>query len=207
MIDKLRKIYNKIDTIFDRSALESEINRSYRLRAENKPVTAKTAFRLALLEAKRLDKHAALKMIVAPDGVDPTGKAIRWEFFFDLIQQRAKLICEWFLSWDAEADSFGPPQLVVKANPFPPADSPLHQLVSEGKLLHRQLNGFWQQERRRQPDLPHQFRDSDEALAALIRQGLSFDQEVTLSTTEHSSENESYWVAKSRYDTFLVNFT
>lgn len=37
------------------------------------------------------------------------------------------------------------------------------------ELLHRQLYGFWEQERRGKPDLPFRFQDTDTALADFMR--------------------------------------
>jgi len=51
----------------------------------------------------------------------------------------------------------------------------LAQGVAEGKVRYARLGRVWKEERRRTPDLPMAFRDSDVAVADLARRGLALD--------------------------------
>src|SRR5262245_61830009 len=138
MSDTLRRWYNTVDRFFDRQALTQELRFWRDLQDAAEPRTARYAFELARRVAEELDHEACLKLIVAPDGVRADGTSTLWEFFFDLPARRAKLECDWFLPWEAETRRFGLARLEVIARPFPPATSPLRQMVKDGKLLHRQ---------------------------------------------------------------------
>lgn len=205
MSDILRRLYNAVERLFDWRALSQELHFTRNPADVNEPRTARHAFEIALSEARELDRGACLKLITAPDGLNPNGAASRWEFFFDLPMRRAKLECDWYLPWDANADQFGPPRLEVIARPFPPADNVFRQMVKEGKLLHRQLIGLWNQERRQRPDLPHQFRDSDAALEALVQQGLkAMEIEFSFGTVE-TPEGKPCWLAQTRERSYYTD--
>jgi hypothetical protein len=205
MSDTLRRLYNSVDLFFDRRALTQELRFSQDLGDTNEPKTARYAFQFARQAAVTLDPEASLKLIVSPDGIGADGTSARWEFFFDLPARRAKLECDWFLPWEVETDRFGMAQLEVVARPFPPLSSPLRQMVKDGKLLHRKLIGFWKKEYRRSPELPLPFRDSDEAMAELRRQGLD-PAEVEFSLgTDQSPAGKLSWVAQTRDHEFFVD--
>ena len=82
MIETLRRLYNRIDRLFDYRTLNQEIRFSRDL-AESDQVTARQAFAVALEAAKELDRNPHLKLIVGHD-VNQDGTAWKWEFFFDL---------------------------------------------------------------------------------------------------------------------------
>jgi hypothetical protein len=198
MSNTLRRLYNRIDRLFDRQVLTQELRSSRGLEESNEPQTVRQVFERVWQAAQELDREACLKMIVSPGGVDQEGTSARWEFFFDLPQRRAKLECNWFLSWDDEKDGFGSACLDIIARPFPPANSLLRQMVNEGTLLHRQLAGFWEEERRRSPDLPLHFRNSNEAIVELIRQGLDLLEDEFSLGTGQSPEGKLAWIAQTR---------
>jgi hypothetical protein len=85
---------------------------------------------------RQVDRQARFKSIISQQGVSPDGSSAHWEFFFDLPQRLAHLVSEWKLSWDESKDAFGPDRISILANPFPPLNSPLNQMVKVGKLLH-----------------------------------------------------------------------
>lgn len=115
MLEPLRRLYNTVDRFFDRRALTQELHFSRDLKESNQ-VTARHAFQVALQAAQQLDRGACLKLI-AGHAVNHDGTSSRWEFFFDLPARRAKLACDWALTWDAAADDFGPARLEIMALP------------------------------------------------------------------------------------------
>ncbi len=204
-INDIRRLYNALGQSFDRQVLDQAVHASHRIENSSTPVSAGQAFSLVLAEAKNMDTKARLKLISAADGVQADGRATRWEFFFDLPRRRAKLECAWFLVWDKRADAFVATQVEVRAQPFPASDNKLRQLVDEGELLYQQLRGLWQQERKRTPDLPHKFRDSD----AVIRELAELDNnllnhELSLSTGLNP-QGKPCWVARTRSDNFYLD--
>lgn len=198
MSDSLRRLYNAIDSLFDRGALARDLRFSRAAGGSREPVTARAAFDSVRPAVRQLDRDARLKMIVSQNGIGPGGASPHWEFFFDLPQRRAQLVCEWRLPWDEAADGYGPAQIEIVAKPFPPENSPIRQLVKDGKLLHRQMIGMWQQELKRRPNLPQKFRDTDAVLADLRRQGLEPDQADFSLSTGLSPDGRLNWVAQTK---------
>jgi hypothetical protein len=193
MIERLIQLYNQVDRLFDRRALRREWQISREL-DESHEVTARQAFRPAFKAAQELDRGSRLTLITGHD-VQPDGSARRWEFFFDLPVRRAKLVCDWSLRWDSSADSFGPARLEVVARPFPPAESVYCRMVTEGKLLHRQLNGLWTQEQRRSPKLPFSFTDTDVVMADFVLQGLDPSADEFSFGTALLPDGQPGWIA------------
>lgn len=172
MSDTMRRLYNAVDVLFDTRAISRETRYARSDGESNLPKTALQAFKSVQPFAFNLDRQARLKMIVSQQGVRADGTSTHWEFFFDLIQRRAQLVCEWLLSWEKTKDDYGPASIEIVVKPFPAAGSPIRQAVKEGKLLHRQMIRMWKQECRRRPDLPGKFRDTDIVIADFLRQGL-----------------------------------
>ena len=138
MSDFLRRLYNQVDSAFDRRTLEIERRYSRPGGNAKRPVTAAGAFARVKPLASELDRGALLKSIVSQAGADRNGASPRWEFAFDLPARRAQLYCVWSLPLEASADDYGPALVEANARPFPAPDSPLRLLAREGKLLNRQ---------------------------------------------------------------------
>jgi hypothetical protein len=204
--DALRRLYNKVDIQFDRQAITRQLRFSREIGGTGRPVTARVAFQSVQPIARQLDRQARLKSIVSQQGLNQDGASAHWEFFFDLSQRRTKLVCEWVLTWDEVRDAYGPATNENIAIPFPPPDSPLHQMVKEGKLLHRQLIGLWKQECRRTSYLPNKFRNTDEVSAEFSRQGLDLVKVEFSLSTGLSPEGHLSWIANSRRQQFFVAF-
>lgn len=203
MSDDLRRRYNRVDRLFDWRAIREPVHMTHRAGDTRTPLTALQALKFTRPFATQLDRQARLKLIVAQAGLLSSGASPHWEFFFDLPTRRAKLVCEWFLAWNEASDGYDPAQVTVTVNPFPPPDSPVHQMVQEGKLLHQQLVGMWRQERRRTPDLPTRLYDSDHAMADFIRQGLDPAQEEFSLSTSRSPQGQMSWVAHTRAKSYF----
>ena len=206
MITKFRIIYNSIDSLFDRSSISKNISFSQELRGERGPKTAIGALHETLPAVRRFDRKSQLKRIVSQPGIDDQGMSPHWEFFFDLLSRRAQLLCEWKLIWDEKADTYGPPRMEITIRPFPPAESPLRQMVRDGHLLHRQLIGLWLKEARRLPTLPNSFRDTNLILADFKAQGLDTTQMEFSLCTSHSPERGVSWMAQTRDKTYYTAF-
>lgn len=204
MITKFRRLYNALDCFFDRQAISQEIRFSQDAGDEKQPKTARQALEVVLPAAKKFDRQARLKLIVSQQGIDSNGTSAHWEFFFDLVSHRAKLVGEWVLTWDNKADNYGPSRLEVTVRPFPPADSPIRQLVREGHLLHRQLAGMWRQAQERLPDVPRRFRDTNVVLADFSQQGLDLTLAEFSLCTGQTPEGRLCWMAQTRYDTYYA---
>jgi hypothetical protein len=172
----------------------------------NTPATAYQAFAMVLPVVREVDLDARLKRITASENLDAQGRASRWEFFFDLPSRRAKLQCDWLLPWDEQTDDFAHARLEGMVRPFPPTDSVFYVMVAEGKLLHRQIVGLWNQEYQRSPNLPFHFRDSDEVIAELARQGLDISGSDFSLTTEAVHGQPPNWVAQTRSQTWRTRF-
>jgi hypothetical protein len=206
MSDALRRIYNSIDLLFDTRAISQEMRFSRAGAGSRLPKTALQVFNEIQPIAKDLDRDARLKMIVSQLGVDLDGTSSHWEFFFDLTQRRAQMVCEWVLPWDQDMDGYEPASIEIVVRPFPAPNSLIRKAVREGKLLHRQMVGMWKQEYKRRPDLPHKFRDSGIAMADFLQQGLDPAQfEFSLSTGQ-SPQGLLRWIAQTRHDTYSSSF-
>lgn len=206
MSDALRRVYNAVDTLFDARAISHELRVSRDLGKSIRPKTALQAFKSVEPFAHHLDRKARLKMIVSQQGVMIDGTSSHWEFFFDLTQRRAQLICEWVLSWDETTDDYGQASIETFVKPFPPVDSPIRQAVREGKLLYRQMMGMWKQECKRRPALPSRFRDTEHVLEDFMRQGLDITQEEFSLSTGQSQRGELCWIAQTRDATYYSGF-
>lgn len=205
MSNFLRRIYNSIDALIDRNALLEELQFSKEdLRAPS-PQTAKQALEKVLPFIYKLDKTSNLKMIVSQQGINANGESAHWEFFFDLTQKRAQLVCDWKLVWNETVDNYTSAKIDFKITPFPPMNSPLRQMVKEGKLLHQQLIGMWKQEMNRRPNLSKTFRDTNHTIKEFAQQGLDVSQtEFSLSTQPVGGK--TYWAAQTRNKTYYAEF-
>jgi hypothetical protein len=206
-VDSLRRTFNAVDRLLDRRALLQEKRWTRNAGGARRPVTARGAFSQVLPEARSLDPGARLKSIVSQAGVDADGASAHWEFLFDLPSRRAHLLCEWVLGWDEAIDGYTAPHIAAATRPFPPPESPVRQLVMGGQLLHRQLIGMWERERRRRPDLPHKFRDSDAALADFVRQGLDVAVTEFSLCTGTAPEGQISWLAQTRDRSYIAAFS
>lgn len=206
MIQTLRRLFNRVDALFDRRAIHHAIHLTRDGGEAGRRLTARQAFALLLPVAHQLDAQARLKSIVSPHGADADGTSAIWDFAFDLPRRRAQLFCEWSLAWDTAADAWGPARLEFSARPFPAEDGPVRKLVAQGHLLHRQLYGLWQQERRRRPDLPHQFRDTPAVMAELISQGLDLSRDEFSLATGLSPAGHPAWIAQARRKSWFCAF-
>lgn len=198
---------NRFDKTLDRRSLKEVVRISRETGEGAAPVTARDAFRTCLKAARTLDRGARLRLIAAPKiatGEDGTSRT--WDFHFHLPRRRAQMACRWELPFDEAADDFGAARLDATATPFPAPGTPISTLVDQGKMLYRQLNGLWLQERRRGSDLPHRFRDSDEVLAELGAQGLDpLAEEFTLGTRANAAA-APVWTAATRDTTWETPF-
>ena len=206
-INHVRRGYNAIDSIFDRRVLKQAGYSVRELKSVEGGRTARQAFDPVLKIAREWDPDARLKLITAPDGLQPNGAAYRWEFFFDLVNRRGKLECDWISIWDAAADRFTSVRIETKAQPFPPIGSKLNQMVTEGQLLYRQLSGLWRDEWQRTPDLPPQFRESDSVVQALSAQGVDLRIDECSLSTGLDANGQPSWVVQTRAGDYHFNFT
>lgn len=206
MSNSLRRIYNSIDNLFDRGAISQDLRFSKSDMQSTSPKTAKHAFEKILPFVYELDKKASLKMIVSQQGIDNEGKSQHWEFFFDLIEKRAKLTCDWSLLWDESKDNYSHANIDFVAKPFPPADSPLRQMVKDGKMLNQQLVSMWKQESNRRPNLSLKFRDTSLIVKEFAQQGLDISQtEFSLSTGQDPT-GKLCWLAQTKQFTYYSAF-
>lgn len=203
MTESLRRAFNAVERLFDRRALTVELRCSQSDAGSGHPVTALEAYRRVRSAVLALDRRARLKAIVSQDGIAADGTSAHWEFAFDLPRRRAQALCEWALGWDEVADGYGPAAIGLVVSPFPPATSPIRWMVEEGQL-HRMLIGLWEQERRRRPDLPETFRDTDAAAADFARQGLDVTQVEFALATGLSPEGRPCWIARARRRTYTT---
>jgi hypothetical protein len=207
MSETLRRLYNRIDLLFDSRAIARESRFSSDGGASGESRTAAQALAFVLPHVRRFDGGAGLKSIVSQQGVRPDGTSAHWEFFFDLPGRRARIIAEWRLAWDEAHDAFGSASVDFLVKPFPPADSPIRQAVREGKLLHRQMAGMWKQEHQRTARLPIRFRDSDLAFADFRNQGLDASQTEFSLSTGRSPQGNLCWIAQARDTTYYAALT
>ena len=204
MITRLRSLFNKVDRSLDVNAITEEERFSKAEDGDRRPKTAVQALGLMLPLVRRYDGKARLKLMVSQHGVHLDGASAHWEFFFDLASRQAQLAGEWVLDLDEEGDHYTLSHVDIIIRPFPPANSPLRQMVNEGHLLHRQLAGLWQQELQRSPDLPVHFRDTNMALADFIQQGLDPTLDEFSLTTGRSPDGRICWMAQTRDKTYYA---
>jgi hypothetical protein len=206
MIERIRSLYNKIDNLFDRRSITEKIQFSREIPNQAQVVPAGQAFANVLPIAREFDRKAVLKSIVSQQGTDSSGRSAHWEFFFDLVDRRAQLAAEWKLAWDERADRYGPAQVAITVNPFPPPDSPMRIMVQDGRLLHQQLIGIWKQELARRPVLTDRFRDSNVAITELVQQGLDLASMEFSLHTDASQHGQASWIAATRYKSYSTSF-
>lgn len=199
--DALRRLYNSIDKIFDRGALEKEERFTRSGLTTSGALTMGAVYALCQNIAQEFEFRPCLTMIAAPEGTDRMGMALRWEFFFDLPKRRARLECAWTMREDGQ-DA----QIDVTARPFPPADSPLRKQVEAGQLLRRQLAGMWLSERGRRPCLPRRFYNSDQAMIKIVQQGFDPAKEEFNLTAKFTDGGQACWVLQAREKTYQVPF-
>jgi len=205
-VSKARKYYNRVDRFFDRTALREKQVFAHDLIAAGRPLTATEAFRHSLAAARRFDPHPQLKMIVCSAGLDSAGRSSRWGFSFDLPRRRAQASIDWILAWDENTDSYGKASIEGTVRPFPEIGGVTHRMVEDGDLLYRQLAGLWEKELKRLPALPHDFKDSDQAIRELARSGLDLSSsEVTL-TAKGRHGSPPRWQAQTRHNTYETGF-
>ncbi len=204
-ITDIRRLYNSLGQTLDRQALREEIHDIHRLDDSTSPITAGQAFKQIIPVVKEIDSKPKLKLISAAGTIQTDGSATRWEFFFDLPKKRAKLECGWYLQWDDSEDDYHGAQIELRAQPFPTADNPLRQMVDQGELLYQQLDGLWQQERKRSPDLPAKFRDSDAVIRELADQDIDLlKHELSLSTGVNA-RGKTCWLVQTRSESFQLD--
>jgi len=206
MDKQFRRFYNSIDGFFDRRAMLEEVHITHEIEDDAQPRTARQAFVRIRPSAKKLDQKAQLKMIISQQGIDREGESSHWEFFFDLIDRKAKLVCEWMLVWDQQKDKFGSSRIGTTILPFPSSDNPIRKMVHDGQLLYPQLATMWKREYERLPSIPEEFRDSNEVILELIAQGVDFSlTEFSLSTAQ-SPEGIGSWKIQTRNKTLYVPY-
>lgn len=204
MVEQFRRLYNAVGSMLDFQTIAAEIHFSREIKEDAQRQTASQALVHIAPLVKEFDSKAQLKMIVSQSGVDAAGCSAQWEFFYDLVRRKAKLIGVWQLVWDEQKDDFAAAQITVTIQPFPPANSPVRQMVRDGQLLYQQLGGIWKQEYKRTPVLPQTFRDTPAIVPELAEQGLDVSAaEFSLSTAQ-SRQGQWCWAAQTRSNTFLV---
>lgn len=206
-VERMRRIFNRLDRALDRRSLKEVVRISRETGEGATPVTARVAFRTCQKAARSIDRGARLRLIAAPQIATGDGGTSRtWDFHFHLPRRRAEFACRWELPFDEEADDFGPARLDATATPFPAPGGLWETMVDQGKLLYRQQNGLWRQERSRRRDLPHRFRDSDEVVAEFEAQGLDpLSEEFTLGTRSEGAA-PPVWTAATRNTTWETPF-
>lgn len=206
MSDLLRRIYNKVDSLFDRKAVTDEITKKINITNYITPQTALKAYESVIKFVYKFDKQSKLKMIVSPEGTDEKGVSPQWEFFFDLAILRAKMVCVWKLDRDDQKDDYKHAVIHITIKPFPSIDSPVRQMVKEGKLLHKQMIGMWYQELKRTPSLSNKFIDTDIALGDFIKQGLDITQDEFSLSTGKNPNGKTCWIAQTRKKNYYSDF-
>ena len=200
----LRRLLNPVDRWLDFTSLREPVVTEKRWPGGGVPCLASYALERAASAAFKLDAGARLKRISAPRGTAADGAAQRWTMFFELPRKRAKLLCDWYLDGDKSAGRFGRECLDTRATPYPAPDSELGHALEHGRVAYGRLRKLWREERRRLPDLPLQFRDSDEALTDLCALGLRVDRPFGLRT--ELSHRGVEWVARMEERSFSCRF-
>lgn len=202
----LRRLLNRVDRWLDRRSLAAPQEGQQRPPGGGVPCLASHALERAMAVARRFDRDARLKRIAAPQGTAIDGAARRWTLWLELPQRRAKLRYEWYLDGDAEFGRFGRECLDWRATPFPAPDAALARGVDEGHLRYAMLAAAWRQERRRQPDLPLVFRDSDATLADLQAHGLKPGETGFTLRSDSVSGHGNVWLAQTPVQSFQCRF-
>ncbi len=201
----LRRLHNRIDYWLDRSSLREPQDGLERLPGGGVPSLASHALERAVQVAQRHDRDARLKRVAAPRGAAADGAAAQWTFLFDLPKRRAKLTCDWYLDGSKQGGRFGQECLAWRATPFPPPDSVLAHGIKEGRLAYTLGARVWREERRRTPDLPLTFRDSDAVVTELHEHGLGLgDGGFTLHTD--AAAQGPVWVAETPDQVLRLRF-
>lgn len=201
-----RRLLNGIDRRLDRAAVPDPQTGLERSPGGGVPCIASLALERAVQLAQRHDGDARLKRVAAPRGTATDGAALAWSFAFDLPQRRAKFECDWYLDGDKQAGRFGHECLQWRLDPYPPADSLLAQGVAQGKVGYAFLARAWREERRRAPDLPLVFRDSDVLAAELERHGLRV-ADGAFSLASETTPAGPAWVARAGERVLSCRFT
>ncbi|MEM9382361.1 MAG: hypothetical protein AAGB93_20580 [Planctomycetota bacterium] len=193
MSDALRRLHNRIAGLVDRRSLRAEV-RIERSSGAAEPKTARSAFQLAAGPARRLDRTLRLKHVSAPAGVDVDGRATHWSFLFDLPRRRAQVRADWSLVHDGWTRA----RVSSIALPFPPLGGLVRRQIDEGRIVYRQMQSHWIEERARTPDLPVPFVDSDRAVDALVGLGLDAAIAELRLATGVDADGAPVWIGASR---------
>lgn len=206
MITRLRAAYNAIDRFFDFRAIAQEVHSTQIAGDDKQPKTAGQTLQVILPFVKQFGGGTLLKMIVSQPGLDSQGASPHWEFFFDLVSRKAKLVCEWQLTWNNRMDAYNLPSINIAVHPFPPPNSMIRKMVRDGQLLYRQQVGLWRQETRREPDLPLRFRGTDAVVADLIKGGLDITATEFSLSAGQSPAGRLVWLAQAHRKTYYADF-
>jgi len=202
----LRKLYNSVENRLERNLVNQEERIVRKLKGGANPLTVCETLTKIWPIVQQVDESAHLKSISAPDGVDVAGRASRWNFLFELHDRRARLHCCWLLPWNETKERYDSPIFDGRAKPFPPEDSVYRQMVSQGKMLCRELTELWLQERKRRPDLPLHFRDSDAVIRELTQKGLDIAANRFTLCTSKDNTGKMSWMARIDDYSFYANF-
>lgn len=201
----LRRIFNSFENRMDKRVLNQEI-RSVEDLGGRAPLTACEAVSKIWPHIQKMDEEVYLKSVSTPNGVNLEGKSSRWNFNFELHNRRARLQCAWLLPWDEDKEEYGPAILDALAKPYPPEDSVYRQMVQQGSMLCRELTQLWLRERKRRPDLPLHFRDSDIAVRELMSKGLDIAANRFTLSSQKGSNGKINWMAKVEEYAFYTQF-
>lgn len=204
--NSFRRLYNSLEHRIDKRILNQEVRSVHQLGGGRSPITACAALSKIWPTVKQMDESVHLKSVSSPVGVNAQGKSSRWNFTFELHHRRARLQCAWLLPWDQHSKTFESAVLDISAVPYPPKNSTYRQMVMQGKMLCRELTVLWHQERRKRPDLPLHFRDTDIAIRELMQQGLNIGSNRFVLTSNRSSNGKMNWLAQMDEYMFYTDF-
>lgn len=156
-------------------------------------LSARRALDMIQKEVEKADTGAVLKSINAPQGVDKEGKAVAWDFFFDLPNHRAQGLFEWRIEVSPDRHAWHEAYVLRKTTPFPAIGSPVHRMVSGGFSSAKLLMDAWNSMRDQAVDMPLDFIDSPDAVKWLQERGLKWDDDLRLYTDIKNDHVQ--WVA------------
>lgn len=94
------------------------------------------------------------------DGVDSSGRSVRWEVRFDLPEHRQELVVS--VGFPIVEETGGPSEGVasLRSFPFPSQGSELARMATAGQISGRRLRSVWRQQLREHQPLPPDLPDS-----------------------------------------------
>ena len=218
LVSRFRRWYwSRAQPARRRNPLDRVILETRPLPVPSERMTARQALDMAAPIAAELEAAARLTLVVSDGYVDAEGRSRTWEFFYHLPERRATAAIEILGPIeDEEEDELDEDQtspdeadrIEIRVVPFVQSGDILDRQLREGRVSPRFIDDLWDAELRRRPPLPIPFRDSPEAVRAMVPPGVVWIYGSTLLNLRGHvlDDGSAVWEADGRNDLWRTPF-